>query len=70
MQRRKFIAAIASAVASTPALRVCAASAQQAAKVRRIGVLMGSSESDSGERIAAGLAGGKGGDVVTERGAA
>ena len=46
MQRREFIAALASAVAAAPALRLRAASAQQVEKVRHIGVLMGLSESD------------------------
>jgi putative tryptophan/tyrosine transport system substrate-binding protein len=46
MQRREFIAALAGAVAAAPALRPHAVSAQQAEKVRHIGVLMGLSESD------------------------
>jgi putative ABC transport system substrate-binding protein len=46
MQRREFIAALAGAVAAAPALGLRAASAQQAEKVRHIGVLMGLSESD------------------------
>jgi putative tryptophan/tyrosine transport system substrate-binding protein len=46
MQRREFIAALAGAVAAASALRPHAVSAQQAEKVRHIGVLMGWSESD------------------------
>jgi putative tryptophan/tyrosine transport system substrate-binding protein len=47
MRRREFIVALTGAIAGAPTLRVRAASAQRAEKVRRIGVLMGSSESDS-----------------------
>ena len=46
MQRREFIAALAGAVAAASALRPHAVSAQQAEKVRHIGVLMGLSESN------------------------
>jgi putative tryptophan/tyrosine transport system substrate-binding protein len=46
MQRRQFIAALGGAVAAPPALGLRAAFAQQAEKVRHIGVLMGLSESD------------------------
>jgi putative ABC transport system substrate-binding protein len=46
MRRREFIAALAGAVAATPALGRRVASAQQTEKVRRIGVLMGLSESN------------------------
>jgi hypothetical protein len=53
MHRREFICAVAGAVAGAPSLTLRVASAQQAAKVRRIGVLMGSSESDSGALFAA-----------------
>jgi len=49
MHRREFICGVAGAVSgATATLTPRAASAQQAAKVRRIAVLMGSSESDSG----------------------
>jgi putative tryptophan/tyrosine transport system substrate-binding protein len=51
MHRREFICGIAGA--AVPSLTLLSASAQQAAKVRRIGVLMGSSESDSGVFFAA-----------------
>jgi len=44
MRRRQFIAVLAGVVADAPALR--AAFAQQAEKVRQIGILMGFSESD------------------------
>ena len=44
MKRRQFIAVLAGVVAAAPALR--AAFAQQAEKVRHIGILMGFSESD------------------------
>jgi putative tryptophan/tyrosine transport system substrate-binding protein len=47
MHRREFICGVAGAVTGAPSLTLRTASAQQAAKVRRIGVLMGSSESDS-----------------------
>jgi hypothetical protein len=48
MHRREFICGVAGAVTGAAAtLTLRAASAQQAAKVRRIAVLMGSSESDS-----------------------
>jgi putative ABC transport system substrate-binding protein len=53
MHRREFICGVAGAVAGAPSLTLRVASAQQAAKVRRIGVLMGSSESDSGALFAA-----------------
>ena len=53
MHRREFIGGVAGAVAGAPSLTLRVASAQQAAKVRRIGVLMGSSESDSGALFAA-----------------
>ena len=46
MQRCEFIAALAGSVAAAPTLRLRAAFAQQAEKVRHIGVLMGLSESD------------------------
>src|SRR5262249_4451776 len=47
MHRREFICGIAGAVAGAVApLRLRTASAQQATKVRRIGVLMGSAETD------------------------
>ena len=46
MHRREFICGVAGTVAGAPSLTLRVASAQQAAKVRRIGVLMGSSESD------------------------
>jgi hypothetical protein len=44
MHRREFICGVAGAVAGAPSLTLRVASAQQAAKVRRIGVLMGSVE--------------------------
>jgi putative tryptophan/tyrosine transport system substrate-binding protein len=47
MHRREFIAALAGTVTGAHSLTLPAASAQQAAKVRRIGVLMGTSESTS-----------------------
>jgi putative ABC transport system substrate-binding protein len=50
VQRREFIAALAGAVAAAPAIRPRPASAQQAEKVRHIGVLMGLSDSDPGVR--------------------
>jgi putative tryptophan/tyrosine transport system substrate-binding protein len=53
MHRREFICGVAGAVTWAPSLTLRTASAQQAAKVRRIGVLMGSSESDTGEYFAA-----------------
>jgi putative tryptophan/tyrosine transport system substrate-binding protein len=46
MQRREFIAALGGALAAPPALGLHAAFAQQAEKVRRVGILMGLSESD------------------------
>ena len=46
MHRREFIATLAGAVAATSTLRLRAASAQQAEKVRRVSVLMGLSDSD------------------------
>jgi hypothetical protein len=49
MQRRRFIATLASAVA-LPALNVGAMSAQQADKIRRIGALLGWSQSDPEDR--------------------
>jgi putative tryptophan/tyrosine transport system substrate-binding protein len=49
MHRRKFICGVAGAVTGAAApLTLRTASAEQVAKVRRLGVLMGSSESDSG----------------------
>ena len=49
MHRREFVCGVAGAVTGAAAtLTLRAASAQQAAKVRRIAALMGSSESDSG----------------------
>ena len=51
MHRRKFICGVAGAF--TGPLTQRTASAQQPAKVRRIGVLMGSSESDTGVYFAA-----------------
>ena len=53
MHRREFICGVAGAVTGAPSLTLRTASAQQAAKVRRIGILMGSSESDSGGYFAA-----------------
>jgi putative ABC transport system substrate-binding protein len=53
MHRREFICGVAGAVTWAPSLTLRAASAQQAAKVRRIGVLMGTSESDAGGYVAA-----------------
>jgi putative tryptophan/tyrosine transport system substrate-binding protein len=53
MHRREFIAALAGTVTGAHTLTLLAASAQQAARVRRIGVLMGSSESDTGVFFAA-----------------
>jgi putative tryptophan/tyrosine transport system substrate-binding protein len=50
MQRREFMTALAGAVAATPLLRPRAASAQQAARDRRIGALMGLSESNPEHR--------------------
>ncbi len=47
MRRREFIAALVGAIPCVPALRVHAAFAQRAEKMRRVGLLMGSSESDS-----------------------
>jgi putative tryptophan/tyrosine transport system substrate-binding protein len=47
MHRREFIVALAGTVTGAHSLTLRAASAQQAAKVRHIGVLMGSAESDS-----------------------
>jgi putative tryptophan/tyrosine transport system substrate-binding protein len=47
MHRRQFIVALAGTVTGAHSLALRAASAQQASKVRRIGVLMGSAESDS-----------------------
>ena len=47
MHRREFIVALAGTVTGAHSFTLRAASAQQAAKVRRIGVLMGSGESDS-----------------------
>ena len=52
MHRREFIATLAGAVGGASAFALGSASAQ-AAKVRRIGVLMGSSESDTGNYFAA-----------------
>ena len=46
MQRREFIAALGGALAAPPALGLHAAFAQQAEKVRHVGILMGLSESD------------------------
>jgi putative ABC transport system substrate-binding protein len=53
MHRREFICGVAVAVTGAPSLALRTASAQQPAKVRRIGVLMGSSESDTGDYFAA-----------------
>jgi putative tryptophan/tyrosine transport system substrate-binding protein len=53
MHRREFIFGVAGAVTCAPSLTLRTASAQQAAKVRRICVLMGSSESDAGDLFAA-----------------
>jgi putative tryptophan/tyrosine transport system substrate-binding protein len=52
MHRREFIAALAGTVGGASAFELRSTSAQ-AEKVRRIGVLMGSSESDTGEYFAA-----------------
>jgi putative tryptophan/tyrosine transport system substrate-binding protein len=52
MHRREFIATLAGAVSGTSAFGLGSTSAQ-AATVRRIGVLMGSSESDTGDYFAA-----------------
>jgi hypothetical protein len=46
MQRRELMMALFSAIVAEPVLRPRLASAQQAAKVRRIGALMGRSESN------------------------
>jgi putative ABC transport system substrate-binding protein len=46
MYRREFIAALAGTVTGAHSLALRTASAQQATKVRRIGVLMGSAEID------------------------
>ena len=48
MHRREFICSVAGAVTGAPSLTLRTASAQQAAKIRRVGVLMGLSESDFG----------------------
>ena len=48
VHRREFICSVAGAVTGAPSLTLRTASAQQAAKIRRIGVLMGLSESDTG----------------------
>ena len=53
MHRREFICCVAGTVTWAPSLTLPAASAQQAAKVRRIGVLMGTSESNAGDLFAA-----------------
>ena len=50
MQRRKFIAAIVNTIAAAPAFGLRLASAQQAEKVGRVGVLMGLSESNPEQR--------------------
>ena len=50
MQRRKFIAAIVKTIAAAPAFGLRLASAQQAEKVSRVGVLMGLSESNPEHR--------------------
>ena len=50
MQRRKFIAAIVNTIAAAPAFGLRLASAQQAEKVSRVGVLMGLSESNPEHR--------------------
>jgi putative tryptophan/tyrosine transport system substrate-binding protein len=47
MQRRELIAGLVSTIAAAPVFGLRLASAQQAEKVRRVGVLMGSSESSS-----------------------
>ena len=52
MHRREFIAALAGTVGAASAFELRSTSAE-AEKVRRIGVLMGSSESDSGGDFAA-----------------
>jgi hypothetical protein len=52
MHRRQFIATLAGAVGGASAFGPGSTSAQ-AAKVRRIGILMGSSESDTGDYFAA-----------------
>ena len=53
MHRREFIATLAGAVSGASAFGLGSTSAQQPAKVRRIGVLMGTNESDSGGFFAA-----------------
>ena len=47
MQRREVIAGLVSTIAAAPLFGLRVASARQDEKVRRVGVLMGSSESDS-----------------------
>jgi hypothetical protein len=47
MQRCELIAGLVSTIAAAPVFGLRLASAQQAEKVRRVGVLMGSSESSS-----------------------
>jgi len=47
MQRRELIAGLVSTIAAAPVFGLRLASAQQAEKVRRVGVLMGSSENSS-----------------------
>ena len=47
MQRRELIAGLVRTIAAAPAFGLRLASAQQAEKVRRVGVLMGSSENSS-----------------------
>ena len=48
MHRREFICSVAGAVIGAPSLTLRTASAQQAAKIRRVGILMGLSESNIG----------------------
>jgi putative ABC transport system substrate-binding protein len=50
MQRRKFIVAIVNTIAAAPMFGLRLVSAQQAEKVRRVGVLMGLSESNPEHR--------------------
>ena len=50
MRRREFMAALAEAVAAAPALRLLPAAAQQAEKLRRVGVLLGFAESNPEQR--------------------
>ena len=50
MRRREFMAALAGAAAAAPALRLPPAAAQQAEKLRRVGVLLGFAESNPEQR--------------------